>query len=361
MALLSLPECLQQPDIYDLHLSGKSIPMKSYFLSSPFYINQILKKIVSCGLQSPKTFAMYIALKPLAAVVVAALFLSSCKKDNDPVIVSKDINTAEKASVDRFSATAGHLMVRTASNGMPLANAAVNFDNPPFITKGFAPDGTITEYYNFDVQPTVPDDIYVLFKAGAAAPLPGQNNIVPTIPGDLGYNDFWLVNKVTVPDDYVPNSLTSEAEILASGYTIQKTTTIVNCPIVPFGSVASKKFGGGANALTLGWYNGKAVAYFNFEEKALTATASGMVPVSPIYVIFNDNTTGPASGFKTETGTDQTHNVLATMPASVTYSPLWSVNVINNTNFATVLNLATAQSANILATNVALVNCPVAR
>jgi hypothetical protein len=304
---------------------------------------------------------MYINQKLFVTAVIAVLSLSSCNKDNDPVIVGKDINTAEKVSVDRFSATAGHLMVRTATNGMPVANAAVNFDIAPFITKGFAPNGAVTEYYNFDVQPTLPDDIYVLFKAGAAAPVPGQNNIIPTIPGDPGYNDFWVVNKVTVPDNYVPNLLTSEAEILSSGYTIQKTTTIVNCPVVSFGSTAAKKFGGGANALTLGWYNGKAVAYFAFEEKALTATVSGMVPVSPIYVIFNDNAAGPSSGFKTEPGTDQTHNVLATMPSAAAYSPLWSVNVVNNTNFAAVLNLATAQSANILAMNVALVNCPVAR
>ena len=198
----------------------------------------------------------------------------------------------------------------------------------------------------------------MLFKAGASTPIAGQNNIIPTVPGDAGYNDFWVVNKVTVPDSYVPNSLTSEAEILASGYTITKTNMIVNCPVVPFGSTASKKYGStDAQSLTLGWYNGKAVAYFSFEEAAVS-TINGLVPTSPIYVMFNDNAQGPASGFKVETGTMQTHNVLATTPTSSGYSPLWMVHVVDNSVFASVTNLTSAQSATILNANAALVNCP---
>ena len=302
-------------------------------------------------------------MKKIVFLLLASAMLYSCKKDTmtETPITGKDINTAEKVSVDRFSSTAGHLMVRTATNGMPAANAAVNFDVIPFITKGFSPTGTVTEYYNFDIQPKTPDDIYVLFKAGATAPLSGQNNIIPAIPGDAGYTDFWLVNKVIVPDTYVANSLTSEAEILASGYTVQKTTMIVNCPVVPFGSTASKKFGGGSNSLNLGWYKSKAVAYFSFEEKALTATATGEVPISPNFVMFNDNTTGPASGFKTEPGTDQTHNVLGTSPAFASYSPLWEVHVVDNADFASISNLTTAQSATILNPSAAFVNCPTVR
>jgi hypothetical protein len=298
-------------------------------------------------------------MKKLLYLGFGLLVLVSCKKKDDVVPeVGKDITTAEKVMVDRFSANFGHLMVRTASNGLPAANAPVNFDVAPFITKGYGPTGALSEYYNFDVQPTQPDDIYVFFKNGATAPVTGQNNVLPTIPGDAGYNDFWVVNKVIVPDNYVPNKLTSEGEIIASGYAIQKTTMIVNCPVVPFGSTASKKLGGGAQALTIGWYKGKAVAYFSFEEKALTASASGMVPTSPIYVMFNNNATGPASGFKTETGNDQTHNVLATSPSMATYSPLWSVQMLDNAAFSSVTNLNTATAATVLGANAALVNCP---
>jgi hypothetical protein len=298
-------------------------------------------------------------MKKIAIVLFATVVLSSCKKDSTTTnVTGKDITTAEKVSVDRFSSTFAHLMVRTATNGMPAANASINFDVAPFITKGLSPTGAVTEYYNFDVQPTTPDDIYVLFKAGATSPVAGQNNIIPTIPGDVGYNDFWVVNKVTVPETYVANSLTSEAEILASGYSISKTNMIVNCPVVPFGSTASKKYGGGSQSLTWGWYKNKAVAYFSFEEKALSATATGSVPTSPIYVMFNDNMQGPASGFKVEMGTMQTHNVLATAPSDASYSPLWQVHMVDNAGFASISNLATAQSANILNPNAALVNCP---
>jgi hypothetical protein len=297
----------------------------------------------------------------LIFVFAVGLSFTSCSKDDEAVIpqpVAKDINTAAKVSVDRFSATAGHLMVRTATNGLPVANAAVNFDNAPFITTGLDRTGAIVKYYNFDVQPTTPDDIYVFFKSGATSPIAGQNNIIPTIPGNAGYNDFWVVNKVTVPDSYIANSITSESEVLASGYAVTKTTMIVNCPVVPFGSTAARsKDAGVASALTLGWYQGKAVAYFNFGEAAITATASGMVPVSPIYVMFNDNTAGPSSGFRVETGTMQTHNVLGTIPSDVSYSPLWNVQVIDNTHFSMVTNLTSALTFTSMAAG-ATVNCP---
>ena len=70
---------------------------------------------------------------------------------------------------------------------------------------------------------------------------------------------------------------------------------------------------------------------------------------------------GPPSGFVVESGTDQTHNVLATVPGQAAYSPLWRVSVINNTDFGSVSNLSSAQGANIMAMNVMNVNCPVVR
>lgn len=301
----------------------------------------------------------------LSAFVITSLLLTSCNNDDvdtTQAMQGKNINTAEKASVDRFSASAGHLMIRTTTNGLPAANAPINFDSGPFITKGLDKNGVVTQYYNFDVQPTIPEDIYVFFKSGATSPISGQNNVIPTIPGENGYSDFWLVNKVIVPDNYVANTLTSEAEILASGYTIQKTNTVVNCPVVPFGSTAARsKTTGTASTLTVGWYKGKAVAYFNFDEAALTTKVSGMVPVSPIYVMFNDNAAGPSSGFKTETNNpSQTHNVLATNPGDISYSPLWSVQVINNVNFNNVTNLTTAIAATSSPAG-ATVNCPVVK
>jgi hypothetical protein len=307
----------------------------------------------------------------LGLVAFSTIALASCKKDEEtatpiptPVTAGPavDPSTAPRISVDRFSTTAGTLMVRDGMNGLPDANVAINFDQAPFITSGFGPAGQVTEYYNFDVQPTALVPIWVLFRNGEATPVAGQLNIVDKIPGDNGYNDFWVVRKVTVPTDYVANSVTSYAEIVALGYSIESTNTIVNCPVVPEGSTATKRLAGETNALMQGWYKDKACFYFSFMEHPLSG---GTVPTSPIYVIFNIDPDqpngGPPSGFVTETGTAQTHNVLATVPGDATYSPLWRVSVIRNADFAAVSNLSSAQGANIMAMNVMNVNCPVVR
>ena len=290
-------------------------------------------------------------------MVTTIATIQSCKKDATTTSPrGKDITTAPKVSVDRFSTAAGHLMVRSASNGLPAANAAINFDVAPFITHGLDRTGAHTMYYNFDVHPNTPDAIYVFFKAGATSPIAGQNNVINSLPGDPTYNDFWQVNKVTVPDSYVPNTLTNETAILASGYPISVTNMIVNCPVVPFGTTAAKSgTAGTASALTNGWYKDSAVAYFEFNEASITAS-NNLVPTSPIYVMFANNAS-PAVGFKVEPGTAQTHNVLATIPTDASYSPLWNVNVIDTSHFSSISSLASAQSFTSTPAG-ALVNCP---
>lgn len=301
----------------------------------------------------------------MTVLLGATLFLISCKKDK-ATPQPKDPNTAEMVSVDRFSSAAGHLQVRNATNQLPAANAPVNFDQAPFITRGFTPTGQMVDYYNFDVQPTTPAPIWVFFKNGQTTPMTGQLNIINVIPGDPGYNDFWQVFKVSVPDNYVANTITSYSELVANGYTITPTTDIVNCPVAPKGSTATKRFLPGEDAsLTRGWYKNKVVFYFNFLEKNLTTTANGSVPLSPIYVSFNVNPNqpngGPDSGFKTETGNNQTHNVVATIPSNASYSPLWTVKVYDNAAFSGVSNLLTAQAATLLVPDAGNVNCPVVK
>lgn len=278
---------------------------------------------------------------------------------SDPV----DPATAPRASIDRFSPQAGKLYVRDGSNGLPGANAPIDFDEAPFITQGLGPNGEVVRYYNFDIQPTAPAPIYVLFRKGEDEPVDGQLNIVDVVPGDEGYNDFWRVMKVTVPAGYVANTITSLAEIRQAGYPVTPTTKLVNCPIVPDGSTARLRAGGESAGLHQGWYRGMVVFYFTFEEKALQTTRTGAVPVSPIFVTFNLNPDqqggGPPSGFVTENGGVQTHNVIQTLPTSAGYSPLWSVTVYDNSDFDKVRDLRTVATAKILATGVATVNCPV--
>ena len=269
---------------------------------------------------------------------------------------------APRVSVDRFSEAAGTLMVRTEENGLPGPNEPVDFDRAPFLTKGLGPDGGPVAYYNFDVQPTAPAPIFVLFREGEDAPVEGQLNVIDTVPGEAGYTDFWHVHRVTVPADYEPNTVTSREDIEDAGYETTATETLVNCPVVPDGSTASMRAGDEDAGLVEGWYRGQVVSYFQFTEAPLT-TGGESVPVSPIWVTFNVNPGedggGPPSGFVTEADGDRTHNVLATLPGDEGYSPLWLVNVYDNADFEAVSDLDSAMDAEQLAAGVATVNCPV--
>ena len=299
-------------------------------------------------------------IRPAFALALP-FFLTACG-DTSSAPVGKDPQTAPKASIDRFSAAAGMLMVRTPQNGLPAPNQPVDFDQGPFITQGWGPQGQVVRYYNFDVKSTTTAPIFVLFREGESTPVAGQLNVVDAIPGDAGYNDFWQVTKVTVPAHYVANTITSLDEIRAAGYVLTPMDMLVNCPIVPDGSTARVRLAGASADLTSGWYRGQVVKYFTFAEAALVLE-SGKVPLSPIFVTFNTNPDqpggGPPSGFETQAGTLQTHNVVATLPGDPGYSPLWDVSVYDNTDFAMVSNLATARAAHRLADGVAMVNCPI--
>ena len=278
-------------------------------------------------------------------------------------MMGTDPEEAPRASIDRFSQEAGTLLVRNDENGLPGPDEPIDFDQAPFLTQGFGPSGETVQYYNFDVQSTAPAPIYAFFYENGD-PVEDQFNIVDVIPGDGGYNDFWQVNMVTVPDEYVANTVTSVSGISDAGYEIEQTNIIKNCPIVPEGSTASKHAGDDHDEAPVvqGWYDGQVVDYFLFEEDSIETT-SGSVPTSPIYVTFNTNPGqdggGPASGFVTEEMNSQTHNVVATLPGDSGYSPLWRVNVYDNAEFSDVSDLDSATSATILDDEAAHVNCPI--
>lgn len=305
-------------------------------------------------------------LRLLLFALVSMPYLVSCSDDDNAKVSIHDPNTAQKVSVDRFNSSAGHLQVRTATNGLPAANAPIDFDKGPFITKGLGPNGQHVEYYNFDVRSSTPAPIWVLFRDGETDPVSGQMNIIDVLPGESGYNDFWQVIKVTVPKNYQANQVASYAEIVAAKYPTEPTTSLVNCPVVPEGSTATKRFTNEPNTLIKGWYKEKVVCYFSFTEKNLAASAD-KVPLSPIYVTFNINPSesnpdsGPASGFKAETGTDQTHNVVATLPSDAGYSPLWYVSAYDNVDFGSVDDLSSAQAAASAGDGLATVNCPIVK
>jgi hypothetical protein len=276
-------------------------------------------------------------------------------------------DTAPVVAIDRFSDAFAHLFARSKNPSLPAANAPINFDSgAPFITHGLGPDGGKVTYYNFDVLPTTPAPIYVLFEQSAAMPVAGQLNVIGVIPGDAGYNDFWRVTKVTVPQGYVANTVTSVEQITAAAYPMEATSMLVNCPVVPDGSTATLRYTSAEpTGLQRGWYKHQVVKYFTFAERMLSTTSGGSVPLSDIYVTFNANPdpnnpmSGPPSGFETEPGTMQTHNVPETVPEDAAYSPLWNVDVYDHSAFGSVTNLMTAIHAPLLLPGAAIVNCTV--
>jgi PQQ-dependent dehydrogenase (methanol/ethanol family) len=295
----------------------------------------------------------------LPAIVIFAVTRGAKQVALEPV----DPDQAPVATVDRFSDKAAHLQVRTAENGLPGPNQPVDFDTGPFITQGLAPaTGKPVSYYNFDVQTTMPAPVYVLYRQGEDQPVKDQLDIVDTLPGDTGYNDFRQVWKVWVPKDYVANTITDAATLLDSGYQMEQTGALRNMPVVPDKSKASMRLKGESAALQRAWYQGQVAKFFSFDEAPL-ATAGANVPLSPIYVTFNVNpgepNGGPGSGFRTEPGSEQTHNVPFTMPGDPGYSPLWLVAIYDNADFLSVHDRATALKAKVLAPGAATVNCPI--
>jgi hypothetical protein len=56
----------------------------------------------------------------------------------------------------------------------------------------------------------------------------GQYNIYDSVPGMEKYSPLWQFDYVVVPRDYVPNTLRSENDCLASGYPIKRSTVVEN-------------------------------------------------------------------------------------------------------------------------------------
>lgn len=301
-------------------------------------------------------------MKPIVSLAPALVLLSAAlaapaSAQGKP----RDPNAAEVQAVDRFSDAAAMLFRRSADPTLPQPNQPINMDAAPFVTFGLGPNGERLAYYNFDVMSVQPAPLFVLIGADGK-PVAGQLNLIDVIPGETGYNDFWRVSMVQVPANYAANEITNVAGLMArladaaGGFKAMTTDILVNCPVVPAGSRARLKLGGGTSALVRGWYRDKVVSYFSFEEGF--SPVEGRVPVSPIFVIFANNM-DPSGGFSSEAAGAMTHNVLATLPGQAGYSPLWSVTVLDNKGFNDVRDLASAQKAAVLMRDVALVNCPV--
>jgi len=267
---------------------------------------------------------------------------------------------APVAAVDRFSDKAGTLLRRSTDKRLPAPNEPIDFDTAPLDTLGLSPTGEPVLYYHLDVQSTTPAPVYVLYREGENSPVQNQLDIIDTLPGEKGYNDFRQIWKVWVPSDYVANTITDASTLLQAGYKTEKTDELLNMPVVPDKSHARARLNGGNPQLQDAWYRGQVAKFLLFDEAPLSVSGD-KVPVSPIYDGFTINPGQPGGemDFCTDPNSKQTHNVVATVPGDKAYSPLWLRIVYDSAACASVHNLDTALKAKVVPAKVLMVNCPI--
>jgi len=246
---------------------------------------------------------------------------------------------------------AGYYLGRPAP--VPAAGPVDNLSRASTIPRvdGWYRNASVS-YLDYGPQPNVAVPILVFFQATSpSTPVAGQKNIIDTIPGQPGYSDFWRVFKVLAPSGYVANSIRSLADAVASGYTIQETDVVVDCPVVNPGATIQ----GSSTSPVSGWYRNRDVFYF---DNGANSPAHGfVVEDAPIYAFFHADGT-PVAGQK---------NVIDVLPGDAGYSDLWKVTkvVVDASYMANSLrdarSIVAARDAGqvTLETTDIYVNCPV--
>jgi hypothetical protein len=205
-------------------------------------------------------------------------------------------------------------------------------------------------YLDYGVQPNIAIPILVFFHASTPdSMVAGQRNIIDAIPGQPGYSDFWRVYKVLAPTGYVANSIRSLAAAVASGYTIEETNMVVNCPVVNPNATVS------GFSLTKGWYRDREVSYF--DHGARSPSEGFVVDTAPIYAFFREDGSAVAGQ----------RNVIDVLPESPGYSDLWQVVKVvvdpayaaNTLRDARSILAAAAAGQLTLESTMTYVNCPV--
>jgi hypothetical protein len=172
----------------------------------------------------------------------------------------------------------------------------------------------------------------------------GQHNIVDTVPGQADYSPLWQVNMVTWKAGVTPRLLKSTDEVMqaeqAGDVTIEKTNTVVNCPVLGFGQ----------KRIT-GFSNGHKIHYYD----------DGPVKVLP------GNVTAPL--YAPMNGVRGQHNIALENVAvgQTKYPPLWSIVAVDwkpgshkvlLTSAAQIKRFAAAGRLSVKKTTL-VVNCPV--
>ena len=245
-------------------------------------------------------------------------------------------------AIDRFSAAAGHLMVRGGGAELPAAGAPIDFDRPPFVTQASRRAAGWSATTTSTSRAPRRGTLYRVVRPATGERIAGQPDLIDVLPGEPGYSDFWRLTLVDAPAG--AGVITDVAQLRGAAGRPQD--RIVDCPVVPAGSTA--RLGAEPHDLAV---RGQRVTCLAFAAP-LAPDARGQVPTSPIYVTF------AKSGFRTEDGTPQTHNVVFSVPGDLDYSPLWAVHVYDGSAFATVHDAASAEAAPQVKLG-PLVNCPI--
>jgi hypothetical protein len=196
----------------------------------------------------------------------------------------------------RIALLAAALLVLAAGSVAQAAPAAkpVKFVKASSLTQGFF-RGKAVSYFDFGP--------IKLAKGNKVAPIWTVTNIIDTVPGRADYSPLWAVEKVTFADGVAPRLLRSRADVLAAqeagDVTIEKTSIVVNCPVVGFGQKQ-----------VLGFEKGRTIAYLDLGPVKLKPGNK----VAPIWAVTN-----PASG---------QHNIVNTVPGDRDYTPLWRVKMV---------------------------------
>jgi hypothetical protein len=172
----------------------------------------------------------------------------------------------------------------------------------------------------------------------------GQHNIVDTVPGQSDYSPLWQLNMVTFAGGVTPYLLKSKADVDAAvqkgDVTIQKTSTVVNCPVLGFGQKR-----------VAGFSAGKVIHYYDLGP---VKVAPGNV-VAPLYA--------PTNGVRGQ------HNITleTVQPGQTDYPPLWGIIMVtwkagaHKELLTSAAQIKQAQAAGQLSVRktTLVVNCPV--
>jgi hypothetical protein len=173
----------------------------------------------------------------------------------------------------------------------------------------------------------------------------GQHNVIDVVPGDAGYSDLWQVMLVTVGEGYEADSIRSRADVDASGFDVQVTDMLVNCPVVAAGSTLE-----GGEELVQGWYKGDAVFYPDFGLNPAFAL--------PIWALITGMDADGNPQF-----VEGQMNIIDSLPGDEGYSAFWRVNLVTvpadyEPNTLTSAENVLSAGYDIAETDI-VVNCPV--